>query len=259
MRDPDQISKALHDQSDADLARKRGRHVRPLRGLRGVSSGAIAKVLTDAWSSEGLKLPADGELVHDLFMRSHEDGMVALGLLAAAAPDQPDEALDAAEAMMRLVDDSETADVIGWLILGPALLAMGEPLAESLAAHKDAPHPMARRAAVMAAMAALPEPLEGPAAAALRIRVGQRFVAFVAEPLDEEVGAVATAFFHDQDPAVKKALARLLRTWAEHNPTAALDWLHGLKGGAPRLMREPVEKAAKKALRRAAVAAAAEE
>ena len=66
------------------------------------------------------------------------------------------------------------------------------------------------------------------------------------------VGGIADLYVRDEDPIVRKALRRVLGAWAAVDPDGASEWLEAVKGGAPRLLRDEVEKAARKARRREA-------
>jgi hypothetical protein len=249
------LSDALESFSDRRLARKRSQHVRPLKGLRGTPLSEVARLGAVAWG-EGVALPEDEEALHQLFCTAHEDGLLAVGLAAAAAPDAPWVGLDLADRWLDMVDDLETADALGWLLYGPSLLAAGRRLDEALPAHR-AEAPIRRRAALIAALAALPVPIEGPSAAPLRARLGERRVAFVEAARSEEVGAVCEAYRQDEDPHVRKALGRVLRGWGECDPEAAEGWLSEAqrRGGVARQVREQLEKGARKGRRLAREAA----
>ena len=251
MLEPDVISDTLDALADGDTARRRGKHLKPFRGLRGTPVREVARVCADSWGESKTRLPQDGDALHELFMAAHEDGLVAVGLLAAAVPDRPHEALDVFDRWVGIVDDLETADALGWLVQGPALLAGGEPFAASLievARHDKA---VVRRIALMSCMAALPVPVEGPSAAALRARLGQKRVAFVQEPQSAAVAKVLRAFVRDQDPHCRKALGRVGRTLAEHDPEVMAELMDGIQGGLPKAMRLEWEKGVKKGRRSA--------
>lgn len=248
MLDPSVISETLEALSDADTARRRRKHLKPFRGLRGTPVTEIAQVTAESWRESATKLPKDEDDLHDLFCTAFEDGLVAIGLLAAAATDVPYAALDLVDRWLPLTDDLETADALGWLVLGPALLASGEPLATSLLVHRGGPR-IARRVAVVAAMAALPVPATGPAAAALRAKLGQKQIAFVDAPLSGHLSSVLRGFVRDEDPHVRKAVARLGRGFGEADPDAAEELL-SLPGGLPKNVRQDWEKGIKRGRRR---------
>ena len=251
MLPPKTISASLESKSDVQHARRVGRHISPLKGLRGVPARDVVEILVAAWKS-GVKLPRDSEALRRLFRSAHEDGLVAIGLAAAALPDAPDEALDLAEGWLEVVDDLETADAIGWLLLGPGLLACGEPVVAHLTELLREPAMIRRRAGVIALMSALPAPIEGPAAAALRERMKNRKLSFVQAPLDPLMEGVLPLAMKDTDAHVRKATARVLRTWAVSSPDAveALLAEQNRRGGVNRYIREEAEKGLKKGRRK---------
>ena len=250
--DPDLISQTLESLSDTDTARKRRKHIKPFKGLRGTPARGVTDMVVSVWKKAPPNLPTDSDALHHLFCTAHEDGLVAIGLAAARVPDTPDEVLDLVDRWLSMVDDHETADAIGWLMFGPALVAAGEPAARILAEHASHPRPWVRRAALMACMALLPVAVEGQPAAALRARVKEKRIQMVEAPVSDALAAVTRCFFRDKDPAVRKAHVRVLRAWAEHEPDAVEEILHGVPGGVAKVLREPVEKAIKKGRRRQA-------
>ncbi len=242
MQDPDVISARLHALSDSYRARKRGKQIGALKGTRGVSSADVVTVLVESWRTSRVVLPDDADDLRALYREAHEDGIVAIGLAAAALPDAPGAVLDLAESWLEVVDDLETADALGWLLLGPGLLACGEPLDAHLLELLADPAPIRRRVAVLATLAALPVPVEGPAAAALRERVGKRRVAFVDAPLSSLIAPVLSKAIKDNNAHVRKATARALRTWGSIAPDTVEDLLRDHPGGVPRTLRVEVEK-----------------
>lgn len=238
MFDPELVASWLHQASSEPTARARRQHIRPLRGVRGVPHAQLTRLLVRAWASQRPTLPDDVDGLHHAFCTAFEDGLLAVGLLAALLPDHPHAALDLCERWLAMVDDVETADALGWLVLGPALLCAGEPVGPTLRGELGQAAPFRRRAAVLAGLALLPEPVTGPAAAALRERMGQRAVAFVDAPLSEAVREVMDQASRDADPHVRKALVRLARAWGEHDPEACGAWLEAQRGGVWRLLRE---------------------
>jgi hypothetical protein len=251
MLDAEIVSELLEAVVDGDLARKRAREIRTLRGVRGVPYGEVARIAAAAWLDQRPEPGDDGEL-GALFATAFEDGLVAIGLLAAVLPDDPSDALDVGRDWLSRVDDVATADALGWLVLGPGVLASGAAPIEALRAALSNEHPAVRRAGVMAGMAWLPVEIEGPAAAPLRARIGVAAVRFVDEPHSDEVEALVRATLRDEDPAVRKAVRRLLAAWAEHDPDRAEDFLRGVPGGVPKMLREAAEKAARRGRRLAA-------
>ena len=105
-----------------------------------------------------------------------------------------------------------------------------------------------RRAALMALMALLPVPITGQPAAALRERIGPH-VQIVDAPQTQALDRVCKAFIREADPHVRKALVRVLKTWAELEPEPVQELLDGVRGGVPRQFREAVEKAVRKGRR----------
>ena len=242
MENPANISKALEAASDDDYARKRAKQISPLRGLRGVPAREVVQILVASWKRSPAVMPRDEAPLHRLFTTAFEDGLVAAGLLAAALPQDPLETLDLTERWIGIVDDLETADALGWLLLGPGLLASGEPFLDTVRVLMEHGHPIRRRVAVMACMSLLPVPIEGPSAAALREQLGQRRLAFVEEPLTEPLVALMPAAMMDRDAHVRKAAARLLRQWGALAPDAVEALLTEQRGGVPRYVRDEAEK-----------------
>lgn len=247
---PDVIATQLEAASNADTAAALAKQVHTLRGLRGVPTSDLAKIIAQAWKTERPQLPRDEDALGTLYGNAWEDGIVAIGLLSALVPDSPQEALDIAAEWLERIDDVGSADALGWLVLGPATLASGGEVDETLGARRQSGHPAVRRAAVMAGMAMTPELIEGPAAAALRERLGTRDVQFVEAALSDKLSELSDAFLRDEDPSVRKALRRVLGAWALSDPDAAEDYINGVRGGVPKMLREEVEKAARKGRRR---------
>lgn len=249
MLPPDRISRALDKAASREQARGMKKHLQPLRGLRGVAGPAITAEINRAWAS-GVDLDNEddvADLAH-LFSTAFEDGLVAIGLAAAALPDAPVEALDLCERWLRMTDDLQTADALGWLLWGPALLSgAGDPVSTlTQAGHQgDA---FVRRAAVLALMAALPVPIEGPAAAGLRKRANERRVAFVDAPQDNLLAQVLPGFLRDENPQVRKAVARVLREWAAVSPDRAEEAAN-ISGGIHRTLRDALNKGLRKGRR----------
>lgn len=246
--DPDLVSETLSALSDPDTARKRRKHLKPFRGLRGTPARGVTEVLVAVWKRDQPELPRDSDALHHIFCTAHEDGMVAIGLAAARVPDSPNEVLDLVDRWLGMADDHETADALGWLLWGPGLLAAGEPVAETLDQVSKNPRPWTRRAAVMALMALLPVPITGQPAGALRERLG-RHVQIVETPQTASLARVCMAFGRDQDPHVRKALIRVLKTWAELEPEPVQTLIDSVRGGVPKQLREQVEKSVRKGRR----------
>ena len=250
MLDPAALSHSL-DRAARRGGRRRPAAVSPLKGFRGADVGEIARLGAATWRRNRPELPADAQALHELFTTAFEDGLLAVGLAAACVPDTPDDALDLAERWLPLVDDIETADALGWLLLAPAALASGEPVSELLVGCRHQRRPEARRAGVMGAMALIPTTVEGPAAAPLRERLGEKHLAFTDRVDSGAVRAVADAYLRDPHPHVVKAVGRLARVWGEHDPDAAEAFhAHGMAhGGLPKALRLQVEKGIKKGRR----------
>jgi hypothetical protein len=247
--DPETVSDLLDALSDPRTARTRHKELSTLRGIRGVPTGEIARIAAATWQ-EMPPTMADEAALSTLFGTAWEDGLVAIGLLATLAPHHPDEVLDIGRDWLDRTDDNTTGDALGWLVLGPALAAGGRSPAESLGRELHHRRAAVRRAVVMSGLAFLPEPVEGPAAAPLREVVGTRRVAFVESPATEVVRDLLDATIRDEDPTVRKAVRRLAVAWATHDPDPAEAWVVALPGGAPKMVREPLQKAARKGRRR---------
>lgn len=236
--DPDLLSEALEASSSRDEAVRIRRRVRPLRGIRGVAMSEVAQLVAAAWAEDPIVLPDDASALGHLFSTAFEDGLVAIGLLAAALPDAPEEALEVGLEWASMVDDVETADALGWLVLGPAVLTTGGELATlPLLSHRRA---AVRRAVVAGALALLPVPVSGPSAAALRERLGVRAVRFVDEPHSAAVQAVLDASWRDEAPEVRKAVRRVLRTWHGADREVASAWAGSVRGGLPVMLRDAI-------------------
>jgi hypothetical protein len=248
--DNDGISAALEAAANEDVARTRRREIQCIRGIRGVPPGAIAKVAHQAWAAGGLSLETDESALQSLFATSWEDGLVTIGLLAAIVPDDPEGALDLGRELALRTDDHLTADALGWLVVGPAILAADAetyPSLRPLLAHARGP---VRRAAVMSGMAWLPALIEGPSAAPLRARFRVPALRFVDVPQRGRVVDLAERVARDEDPGVRKAVRRFLATWAEHDPEGSLRFVKEFRGGIAKMLREAVEKASRKGKKR---------
>lgn len=248
--DPDLLSDALDAFADAKLARKLSRDIRTIRGVRGVPHGEIARLAAAAWLEERPRLPNDEDALDTLFGSAHEDGLLAIGLLAAALPDRPEVALDIGRGWLDRIDDLHTADALGWLVLGPGLLATGDDLGRFLGPLRGHGHPAVHRAGVMMGMAMTPTPIEGPAAAPLRARLKTKIVRFVDQPLSDRLTVVADVFLRDPSPPVQKGLRRVLGAWARFAPDEATAWMAEVRGGVPAMLRTEVEKSARRGRRR---------
>lgn len=249
MIDEGTISETLHALSDRRLAITRGREIKPIRGVLGVPDGEIARIAAAAYDEDGIHLDADMGALQRLFSSSFEDGIVAIALTAAGLPDAPEAALELGLQWLGQVDDPMTADALGWMVLGPAALSCGRPVAGLLHRARELGHPAARRAVVAAGLALTPEPLQGPAAAALRQRVGERHLRLVDEAFDDALAELMTPAVRDDAPTVRKAARRVLRAWVKASPAAVVAWADGVKGGLPKLLGEEVKRARSRARR----------
>ncbi|MEN0062012.1 MAG: DNA alkylation repair protein [Myxococcota bacterium] len=244
------IGSALEAQADDRTARQLGKQIQCLRGIRGVAAGTVARVAAEAWRTHRPRLPDAAEALNATFGQAHEDGLVAVGLLAAAWPDDPDLALDLGLDWGDRLDDIMTADALGWLVLGPIGLQTGTwiEIRDELAGHR---RPQGRRTVVAMGLAACPVPVEGPAAAPLREKVGTRKVQMVDAVQAGPVQAVLDRMIRDPHAMVQKALRRLVRAFGDHAPKAAVEWADGVKGGLPRLIGDEIRRARRHAARRA--------
>ena len=245
------VSDMLEAMSDDNTAKRLGKQVQALRGVRGVPLGEVARIAAAAWAEFEPTLDKDGPTLSRLYSTAWEDGLVAIGLIAACIPDAPAAAFELGMELAQRCDDVATADALGWLVLGPAALSMGRDLADALAPVRGLPDGAARRIAVSAALAATPTPVEGPAAAPIRERMGQRRVQWVEISQSPGISRVAHASLRDEAPAVRKAMRRLLRCWAKDDPEAVAAWADEVRGGLPSMLKAEVEKARKKAARKA--------
>jgi hypothetical protein len=247
--DPFTISTALEAESDRGVSRRRMKQIRPLKGMRGVTPGEVARQAAAAWRL-GVNLEEDEDALHELFCTAHEDGLLALALVAASLHDAPDVALDLADRWLEMVDDLETADALGWLVWAPALRAVGEPVGQVLAARIRArPAPVIRRAAVMGGMALTPARVEGPGAAALRERWKGEKRGLSDKAASGDLSLIAHVGIRDPDPHVRKSLGRLMRSWASTEPDAVEAFLMGVQGGVPKQVRTEAEKGIRKGRR----------
>ncbi len=240
--DAELISESLDMLSDRSVARKMSKQIAPLKGIRGVPMGEIARMGAAAWQ-EGVNLDDDDRELTSLFGGAWEDGMVAIGLLAAAGPDDPQAAWEVAEDWLGRVDDIFTADALGWLVLGPAAALTGLDVEGFASRMRHTAPPIIRRAVVMMALAWTPTPLEGPSAAPLREKVGEARIVLVPEALSPLIEAIATAFLRDEDHRVRKAYRRILRAWSKSDPEAMSAWANEVKGGFPKMLKPEIDRA----------------
>lgn len=235
--DEEIVSETMEAMADRQTAKKHAKQVTCLRGIRGVPTAEIARIAAAMWDEDPPGLPHDRGSLTRVFGGAWEDGLVAVGLLAACTPDDPEEAMDIALEWLERVDDLATADALGWMVLGPAWMSLGVPLDVLLEPTLRADHPVRRRAGIMAALALTTERLEGPAAAPLRARVGQRQLRFVADAQSAVLDQICTVAVKDDDPHVRKGLRRVLRAWSKSDAPAVAAWGEAIAGGLPKLIR----------------------
>jgi hypothetical protein len=251
--DFENISESLGLLSTAENARAMRREVSSLRGVRGVLLRDVADIAVAAWQKRTINLRRDEIGLCDLFSCAFEDGFVAISLLAALIPDDPKGVLELGLEWLEITDDHQTADAIGWLLLGPGHLASQTPLSAVLARIDEIGHPCARRAAVMIGMSLLPVSVENHGACALRARLKVDEIKFVESPQSAAIHILGDHFLRDDAPAVRKALRRVLARWATIDPEAATLWrAHAMTalGGLPKMISVDFDKALKKGLRK---------
>jgi len=238
------VSETLEALSEASTAKTAGKHTSSLRGIRGVPTGEIARLADATWREERPRLPDHGDELDALFSAAWEDGLIAVGLLATCWSDRPTDGLDQALDWAVRLDDTTTADALGWLVIGPAaaVLDAGGLVRDRLASHH---REEVRRCGLMAAMAWTPTSLEGPSAAPLRAKLGQRKLQMVDEARSDLLHPHLLAFVKDASPMVRKAMRRILRAWANDAPAAVVAWGAEVDGGLPKLLRPEVKRAAR--------------
>ena len=101
----------------------------------------------------------------------------------------------------------------------------------------------------MALLTALPEPVQGTAAGALRERMKTRQVVFVEGVLSNEIERAIVAFMRDTSPVVRKAVARVLRAWGTCDPDRVEALVKGFPGGLSKQLRDEAERGIRKARR----------
>lgn len=242
--DVELISETLEAMADPHVARQASRQTHTLRGIRGTPHGEIARIGAAAWQ-EHHPTPRDEDALRQLFMAAYEDGLVAIGMLSTLVPKHPGEALDIGLSWLDLVDEVETADALGWLVLGPGFAATGPEVGrlEELLAPKKTAHVAVRRAMAAMALAFLPIPVTGPAAAPLRQALSSKHLQFVDQPLSPLVATICTTFVRDEAPQVRKVLRRILRLWAKLDPAATVAWEQSVRGGLPKFLSAETKKA----------------
>ena len=238
--DEQAISEMLEMLSDAAQQRKMSKQVNCLRGIRGTPLSEVARIGAAIQAETPPSLPEDEDALTRLFGTAWEDGLVAIGLLAALVPEHPADVFEIGQEWLTRVDDVQTADALGWLVLGPSALATGRSLAPE-------GRPEQRRAVAAMALSMIPLTLEGPSAAPLRQRLDLKAVQFVLAPVTEPLGALLTSVVKDSDPGVRKVIRRVLRAWTKADPGAVVAWAETIRGGLPRLLQDEVNKARRKA------------
>lgn len=236
-----EVADILDALADEETARRAGRHTRSLRGIRGVPHGDVARVTAELYQADPPSLPRDADELNTTFGGAWEDGLVAIGLLATAVPEDPATAMSLGLDWAGRTDDVTTADALGWLVLAPACLVLNDvrgPLG-SLGDHFRAE---TRRVVVSMGLGWTPTPIEGPSAAALREKVGERQVRMVEDPVPAWLGPLAARFVRDDAPVVQKGLRRVLRAWGQAEPEELVDWASTVRGGLPRLLTDEVDR-----------------
>ena len=241
--DPTVISELLETLADHHTARRTSKSIQTLRGIRGTPVGEIARIASAVWLDDRPSLPQSEEALSELFSSAYEDGLVAIGLLAALGPDHPEDALRIGQEWLDRTDDVLTADAIGWLVLGPACLASNTPMAHIAKTYHQHTRVAVRRATVTMGLAALPVRIEGPSAAPLRAKLQIKQVRFVADPLSEQVSALCSHHLRDAVPPIQKALRRLLREWVKADPEEVVLWADSVRGGLPKLLQAEAKRA----------------
>ena len=243
------ISGSLEAQSKRRLGQTRSRELGTLKGVRGVPDGELARICADVWKQGRPTLPNDEDALSALFSTAWDDGIVAVGLLAALVPDHPAECFEIGLEWLTRADDTGTADALGWTVLGPSIVAAQLPIVHLLRPLARQPHAAPRRAAVMAGMAFTGCQAEGPAAAALRQRLGVKQISWVEHAIDEHLCDLSDAFLRDEDPTIRKALRRVMREWAKTSPQGLVDWYDTVRGGVPKILKAEIDKARRRAQR----------
>jgi len=248
--DPTVVSEMIEVLSDADTARRTGKNVHSLRGIRGTPMGELARIASAVWLDDPPSLPASESDLSQLFSSAFEDGLVAIGLLAALGPEDPDTALRIGQEWLERTDDIVTADALGWLVLGPACLASNTKMAKLAVAYHQHARPAVRRATVTMGLAALPVRIEGPAAAPLRAKLQIKQVRFVDHPQSAQVANICSTYLRDENPSIQKAVRRLVREWVKTAPNEVVEWADGVRGGLPKLLQTEVKRARARGTRR---------
>ena len=235
------LSVELAAKADDEVAHRLKKHVHTLRGVRGVAPGEVSRVVAQAAAALDLDLAQDGPALSALFGTAWEDGLAAIGLVATVVATQADDAADLGLQWADRTDDVGTADALGWYVLGPAAVITAQ--VGDLVALRKHPRPETRRCAVSAALAWTTEPIEGPAAAGLRAKLGATSLSMVDAPQTELLFAVCSRFARDEAAPVQKAMRRVLKAWAASEPRVVVRWAETVKGGLPRMLGDVVHEA----------------
>ena len=185
--------------SNAKIAQKKQKEIKGIRGVRGISNqDLIALINEEVWPS----LPEDSDTLHMLYGTAHEDGLLAIALLAVAALESPNEALQLVERWLPFLDNTETADFIGHLIIGPSAFALQESITDRITEQEN---PYAIRAELNSCLAAFPTPAKGVCVAGLRKKFAVDDVIFVEEPHLDWVHEAVSCTMRMEHPLIKKA------------------------------------------------------
>jgi hypothetical protein len=203
------------------LAFQRRKEAPTLRGVLGVPYASLSTVIAE---SEAAHLPGDTEEINQLYSRSLEEGLIAIALLSVCVLETPGPALALADRWLPYLDDVQTADSLGQLVVGPACLSLGLSIVDRIRDSKAA-NQFTRRAEVMSLMAALPEPIRGPASVALRESLNADEVTFVEGPMDTIIGESLELVQRDDSPVVRKAFSNILRVWTATSFDFVQGWL----------------------------------
>ncbi len=238
----DHISETLEALSDGATAKRLGRQFSSLRGVRGVPMGEVARIAAAAYNRSRPRLSRDEDALGALFSTAWEDGLVAVGLLAVCACDDPLDAMEIALEWTERIDDIATADSVGQLVLAPAVvLADQQPRVVSALLNKRRPE--ARRVLAAMGLGWTTALVQGPAAAPMRAQVKQRRLRMVDRALSDRIHHVCDAVVHDEAATVRKALRRLLRAWTEDDAAAVVAWGDTQRGGLPKMLGAEVARA----------------
>ena len=204
----------------------------------------VARVGDAVWREDAPRLPESADELDQLFGAAWEDGLVAIGLLAACWSDDPEGALDQGLDWATRIDDIVSADALGWFVLGPVAMVTQQigTLSSRLRSH---PRDAVRRCAIMAAMAWTTSPLEGPAAAPLRAKLNQKKVRMVDASQSQHLADYLLPSLNDASPSVRKAQRRVVRAWANDDPAGVVAFGARAGGGLPKLLRSEVQRASR--------------